>query len=124
MRVCFARRFRHETRAAGLAAEVAEARAEQRALELEAGHARRREQEVRHELERSAADAAALRRGLAAHRDALGRARRHRDEQGEELRRAREELRASRAARRDSAEHFFRSNALHCHSYGPGPHSC
>ena len=27
-------------------------------------------------------------------------------------------------ARRDSAEHYFRSNALQCHSYGPGPHSC
>ena len=28
-----------------------------------------------------------------------------------------------RAARRDSAEHFFGSNALHWHSYGPDPHS-
>ena len=28
------------------------------------------------------------------------------------------------AARRDSADHFFRSNALALHSYGPDPHSC
>ena len=28
------------------------------------------------------------------------------------------------AARRDSAEHFFRSNALHCTATAPDPHSC
>ena len=54
----------------------------------------REAEEARGVLER---EVSGLRRELAAHRDALGRAKRHRDEQGEELRQANEALRAARA---------------------------